>query len=46
MKTIELEVSVFYFNKTRNLRYEWFGLKNQNKRVRIWVELDEETIQE
>jgi len=44
MKTIELQVEIFYFNKIRNLRYEWFGLKNQAKRVRVWVELDEEIL--
>ena len=46
MKMIELQVEILKYNKTTVLRYEWFGLKNQAKRVRVWVELDEETIQE
>ena len=45
MKTIELEVQIFFQDKkARLLHYEWLGLKNQAKRVRVWVELDEEII--
>ena len=45
MKTIELQVEIFFQDKkARTIRYEWLGLKNQNKRVRIWVTLDEEVV--
>ena len=42
MKTIELQVEIFFQdNKARILRYEWFGLKNQAKRIRRWRELEQ-----
>ena len=41
MKMIELQVEILKYNKTTVLRYEWFGLKNQVKRIRRWRELEQ-----
>jgi hypothetical protein len=41
MKKIELSVEFVFGVKEPFIRYEWFGLKNQTKRIKRFVDLDE-----